>query len=166
MKGTIPVNENGFGISGAFASGARQFTAELADKMLTAAIAGAAPEISIAMAIGTVAGDYTVIHTETSPPLDSLIYWFNKKSINLYGEALLKTMAYRKKGYGITDTGVTVLKDFWNQNGIDAAELNIVDGSGLSLNWLPHTARCRCCNMPGNKAGSMLFIIPFRYTMA
>lgn len=132
VKGTIPVNENGFGISGAFASGSRQMAAELADKILNAGIAVAAPGISMTMAANTAAGDYTVIHTETSPPLDSLIYWFNKKSINLYGEALLKTMAYRKKGYGITDTGVTVLKDFWEQNGIDAAELNIVDGSGLS----------------------------------
>ncbi len=132
VKGTIPVNENGFGISGAFASGTRQFIAELSDKMLNAGIAGATPEISMTMPAGTAAGDYTVIHRETSPPLDSLIYWFNKKSINLYGEALLKTMADRKKGYGITDTGVTVLKDFWKQNGIDATELNIADGSGLS----------------------------------
>lgn len=130
VKGTIPVNENGFGISGSFASGATQFAAELSDKMLKAGIAGAVPEIS--MTADTLTGDYPVIHTATSPPLDSLIYWFNKKSINLYGEALLKTMADRKKGYGVTDTGVTVLKDFWEQHGIDAVELNIVDGSGLS----------------------------------
>ena len=132
VKGTIPVDENGFGISGAFASGARQFAAELADKMVNAGVSNAAPEINMTMTAGTAAGDYTIIHTETSPPLDSLIYWFNKKSINLYGEALLKTIAYRKKSYGITDTGVTVLKDFWKLNGIDATELNIVDGSGLS----------------------------------
>lgn len=131
VKGTIPVNENGFGISGAFASGSRQLAAELADKMLNAGIAGAPPEISNTMTAAA-GGGYTIIHTETSPSLDSLIYWFNRKSINLYGEALLKTIAYRKKSYGITDTGVTVLKDFWEQNGIDAAELNIVDGSGLS----------------------------------
>ena len=31
-----------------------------------------------------------------SPALDSIIYWFNKKSINLYGEALIKTFAYEK----------------------------------------------------------------------
>src|SRR5690606_12688686 len=34
----------------------------------------------------------TLIDTYTSPELGQLIYWFNQKSINLYGEALLHTM--------------------------------------------------------------------------
>ncbi len=72
------------------------------------------------------------LYTHYSPSLDSIIYWLLKKSINLYGEALLKTMAFEKKGFGATDTGVNVVKDFWKQNGIDPDELNIYDGSGLS----------------------------------
>jgi len=71
-------------------------------------------------------------YTHYSPSLDSIIYWLLKKSINLYGEALLKTMAFEKKGFGATDTGVNVVKDFWKQKGIDPDELNIYDGSGLS----------------------------------
>ncbi|HLG41440.1 MAG TPA: D-alanyl-D-alanine carboxypeptidase, partial [Chitinophagaceae bacterium] len=67
-----------------------------------------------------------------SPALDSIIYWFLKKSINLYGEALIKTFAYEKKGFGSTDSGVAMVKDFWKQKGIDQNELNISDGSGLS----------------------------------
>jgi len=74
----------------------------------------------------------TLIHTELSPPLDSIIYWFLKKSINLYGEALVKTFAYEKKGYGATDSGVNIVKDFWKQKAVDPGELNIYDGSGLS----------------------------------
>lgn len=73
-----------------------------------------------------------LLHTHYSPTLDSIIYWFNKKSINLYGEALIKTFAYEKKGFGSTDSGVAILKDFWKQKGIDEDELNISDGSGLS----------------------------------
>ncbi len=130
VKGTIPVNENAFAISGAFPSGVRQFIAELTDNMIKTGIAETAPEIKPVAPPG--AENYTIIHTETSPPLDSIIYWFNKKSINLYGEALLKTISYKESGYSATDTGVTVVKDFWKRNGIDAAELNIVDGSGLS----------------------------------
>ncbi|TMI83789.1 MAG: hypothetical protein E6H10_07185 [Bacteroidetes bacterium] len=67
-----------------------------------------------------------------SPPLDSIIYWFLKKSINLYGEALVKTFAYEKKGFGATDSGIVIVKDFWKQKGLDPDELNIRDGSGLS----------------------------------
>ncbi|HEX6846137.1 MAG TPA: D-alanyl-D-alanine carboxypeptidase/D-alanyl-D-alanine-endopeptidase, partial [Chitinophagaceae bacterium] len=71
-------------------------------------------------------------YTHYSPSLDSIIYWFNKKSINLYGEALIKTFAYEKNGFGSTDSGVVIVKNFWKEKGLDKNELNIVDGSGLS----------------------------------
>ena len=80
----------------------------------------------------TPANQYTVFHTITSPPLDSIIYWFNKKSINLYGEALVKTIAYKNKGVGVTNEGVELVRNFWKEKGIPTAELNMVDGSGLS----------------------------------
>jgi D-alanyl-D-alanine carboxypeptidase/D-alanyl-D-alanine-endopeptidase (penicillin-binding protein 4) len=67
-----------------------------------------------------------------SPTLDSMNYWFLKKSINLYGEALIKTMAYEKTGSGSTQKGVELVKQFWSRNGIEASALNIIDGSGLS----------------------------------
>ena len=130
VKGTIPVNENGFGVSGAFPSGVKQFIAELTDQMINAGITD--PSFEANKFFDREADDYTIVHTEISPPLDSIIYWFNKKSINLYGEALLKTMAYEKKGYSATDTGINIVKKFWEQNGIDPAEINMVDGSGLS----------------------------------
>jgi D-alanyl-D-alanine carboxypeptidase/D-alanyl-D-alanine-endopeptidase (penicillin-binding protein 4) len=71
-------------------------------------------------------------HTEQSPSLDSLIYWFNKKSINLYGEALLRTIGYQKMGRGSTENGIAILKSFWAEKGISKTALNLVDGSGLS----------------------------------
>jgi serine-type D-Ala-D-Ala carboxypeptidase/endopeptidase (penicillin-binding protein 4) len=74
----------------------------------------------------------TNLYTHYSPSLDSIIYWFNKKSINLYGEALIKTFAYEKQGFGSTDSGVAIVKKFWKEKGMDENELNIVDGSGLS----------------------------------
>ncbi len=67
-----------------------------------------------------------------SPSLDSVNYWFLKKSVNLFGEALIKTIAAIKYGDGTTDKGVNIIKDFWSKRGIDPSSLNIVDGSGLS----------------------------------
>ena len=64
--------------------------------------------------------------------LDSIVYWFNRKSINLYGEALIKTIALKEKAKGETDEGVNLLKIFWKGQGIPSTELNMVDGSGLS----------------------------------
>ena len=75
---------------------------------------------------------YKSIHVHYSPSLDSIIYWFNKKSVNLYGEALIKTLAFEKQGFGSTDSGVAIVKEFWKENGLDEDELNIFDGSGLS----------------------------------
>ena len=72
------------------------------------------------------------IYIHYSPSLDSIIYWFNKRSINLYGEALIKTFAYEKQGFGSTDSGVAIVKRFWKEKGLDDEELNIYDGSGLS----------------------------------
>jgi D-alanyl-D-alanine carboxypeptidase/D-alanyl-D-alanine-endopeptidase (penicillin-binding protein 4) len=72
------------------------------------------------------------IYVHQSPALDSIIYWFMKKSINLYGEALIKTFAFKKNGQGLTEKGVELIQNFWKERGIAPTELNIVDGSGLS----------------------------------
>jgi len=74
-----------------------------------------------------------ILDTYTSPTLERIVYWFNKKSINLYGEHLVKTIAL-KQGKDITTfDGVEVIRDFWNKKlGIDKNALNMYDGSGLS----------------------------------
>lgn len=73
-----------------------------------------------------------LIYTHYSPPLDTLSYWFLQKSINLYGEAFIKTIAYEKNHYGSTDEGVHILKDLWKSKGLNENEINMFDGSGLS----------------------------------
>lgn len=70
--------------------------------------------------------------TVTSPSLSEIIYWFNKKSINLYGEQLLKTIAWKSGKTPTTRNGAAVEINFWSSKGIDGNALNILDGSGLS----------------------------------
>ncbi len=72
------------------------------------------------------------IDDHVSPTLDSITYWFLHRSINLYGEQLIKTIALHENATVCTDTGVAILKRFWQQKGIDPAALNMFDGSGLS----------------------------------
>ena len=75
----------------------------------------------------------TILDTYTSPTLEKIVYWFNQKSINLYGEHLVKTMAWKQGKDITTPEGVDVIKDFWNKKlGIDKNAMNIYDGSGLS----------------------------------
>lgn len=74
-----------------------------------------------------------VVTLHTSPTLSQVNYWFNQKSINLYGEHLLKTIAWKHGREISTPEGVRVLQNFWKEKlGIDPDAINIMDGSGLS----------------------------------
>lgn len=130
VKGTIPVDEKAFVISGTLPSGTQQFTGELSAILIKAGV-------SDSLVVRESAEEHHLpefinIHVEKSPPLDSIIYWFNRKSINLYGEALLKAIGLKEGAYASTDTGVSCIRRFWKQIGMDENEINIVDGSGLS----------------------------------
>ena len=129
VRGTIPVSQEGFVISGAFPSPKRQFAATLAEQLREQGITA---NLSSGSEKEGAWGAFRLIHTELSPPLDSIIYWFNKKSINLYGEALVKTIAHKNGGAGTTNAGIELMKDFWKTKGVESWELGIVDGSGLS----------------------------------
>ncbi len=131
LKGTIPAMEGKFSISIATADPFLHFANEMKRNQLMAAVnypAGNSFKTSDWIPMKS----DVKIYTHESPALDSIIYWFNKKSINLYGEALVKTFALEKQGFASTDSGVAILRQFWKEKGLDPEELNMYDGSGLS----------------------------------
>jgi len=73
-----------------------------------------------------------IIFEYKSPTLDKIVYWFMRKSVNLYGETFIKTLGKEKKNQGSFDAGISYLKEFWKGKGINAAMINFADGSGLS----------------------------------
>jgi D-alanyl-D-alanine carboxypeptidase/D-alanyl-D-alanine-endopeptidase (penicillin-binding protein 4) len=136
ISGTIPPGEKNFIISGAVTDPVYEILLDFNFALMTDSVNsepryGGYTRDSFS---DDSAGLKTIRHVYThySPALDSIIYWFNKKSINLYGEALLKTFAYEKQGFAFADSGVVIVKNFWKQKGISDKELNICDGSGLS----------------------------------
>jgi D-alanyl-D-alanine carboxypeptidase/D-alanyl-D-alanine-endopeptidase (penicillin-binding protein 4) len=150
IRGTIPVNENQFKISGAMTNPANQFIETLKDSLKDKF--NQKDYLSASNIYEPLKNKPKIFHTEFSPSLDSITYWFNKKSINLYGEALIKTIAYEKKGFASTDSGVAIVKDFWKQKGIDEDELNIYDGCGLSpLNRVTTHAQVEILKYAQNK---------------
>jgi D-alanyl-D-alanine carboxypeptidase/D-alanyl-D-alanine-endopeptidase (penicillin-binding protein 4) len=134
IRGTIPVGESRFVISGAMPSARRQFVNTLMEALAAAGIRSIPSSDSTPLPdLDKYPGDYIkVVHRELSPSLDSLVYWFLKKSINLYGEALVKTFANQKQVDVTTENGIKLLKDYWKEKGIAPTELNMADGSGLS----------------------------------
>ncbi|MEP6681704.1 MAG: D-alanyl-D-alanine carboxypeptidase/D-alanyl-D-alanine-endopeptidase [Parafilimonas sp.] len=133
-EGTIPKGIDEFKVSGAVAYAADQFKHELDSSLKK-------NNITVK---NIITGNYYQtkhlpvpsiqqnIVTYNSPTLDSIVYWFLQKSINLYGECLLKTIAYKQENVGATTLGIYDLKKIWQQNGIDSSAINIFDGSGLS----------------------------------
>lgn len=128
VRGTIPIGENKFTISGSMPNGAQQLAITL-----EAAIKNQTPE-EVALQVKPVqtASKPVVFYTHNSPELSKVSYWFLNKSINLYGEAILKTLAVEKAQSSEIRAGVKTIQNFWKNQGIDAYSLNIQDGSGLS----------------------------------
>ncbi|HRI25586.1 MAG TPA: D-alanyl-D-alanine carboxypeptidase/D-alanyl-D-alanine-endopeptidase [Ferruginibacter sp.] len=137
IRGTVPAGEDSFFVSGSSTDGAYLFSNALLDKFEKAGITinqGAYSMFNAFMnnqpySVFTPGKTLGVFY---SPPFDSINYWFLKKSVNLYGEAFVKTMAYEKTGSGDTDTGISVIRKFWQEKGIERSALNMLDGSGLS----------------------------------
>ncbi len=135
VRGTVPAGKPDFTISGSFPFPSLQFAKELLDKLSADRIkvnGGIRTSLDFKANKEVMKYSSNALNAIVSPTLDSIIYWFLQKSINLYGEALIKTMAYEKRGLGVTDSGVVIVKDFWERHGLDEKELNIYDGSGLS----------------------------------
>ncbi|HMR19478.1 MAG TPA: D-alanyl-D-alanine carboxypeptidase/D-alanyl-D-alanine-endopeptidase [Sphingobacterium sp.] len=73
------------------------------------------------------------LDTHRSPALTEIVHWFNQKSINLYGEALLRSIAYSDGGKISTTAGTRSLQKFWEDRlQLINTELGVIDGSGLS----------------------------------
>ena len=140
LRGTAPLQKEETVISGSLPHPARHVALLWKDALKKAGIiragdkftsGGIRAELALEPADSTIHPD-NWIGESVSPALDSINYWFLRRSINLYGEALVKTLALEKKGVVSTEGGVGVVKDFWAGHGIDRAALHILDGSGLS----------------------------------
>ncbi len=135
-KGTIPVGERNFVISGAVQNPSEFACRAIKVKLDSAKLIYHIPgikETSLSIPWRDPDTSQKVLIAEHfSPPLDSLNFWFLRRSINLYGEAFIKTIAFEKTGFGSTEKGVELVQEFWAKQGIDKAAINIIDGSGLS----------------------------------
>ncbi|MGV3528296.1 MAG: D-alanyl-D-alanine carboxypeptidase/D-alanyl-D-alanine endopeptidase [Flavisolibacter sp.] len=127
VRGTIPAGGNNFTISGSMPSGEVQFLHTLYDLLKSRGVSMKGAFTATAKV------NITTLHTEVSPPLDSISYWFLKRSINLYGEALAKTIADQTGKEATTNNGVKIIKDLWKEKTpVDVSAFNMYDGSGLS----------------------------------
>ncbi|MGE9312155.1 D-alanyl-D-alanine carboxypeptidase/D-alanyl-D-alanine-endopeptidase [Niabella sp. CJ426] len=127
LKGTIPAGKNDFVISGSMYDPSRQFAKTIISELKDVAV--------IKENIQLTSRSYDNVdwlYTHTSPTMAKIVYWFLRKSINLYGEALIRTIALKMKGEATTEKGVEAVQEYWKTKGIDPEEMHLYDGSGLS----------------------------------
>ena len=128
LTGTIPAGQNGFVVSGSVYDPANQFV-----KTVINSLKGTVRFSNTAVtATSQEAKEVKWFYTNSSPELSKIIYWFLRKSINLYGEALLRTVGLNRKGMATTDNGIAAIQEHWKTRGVDVDELHLYDGSGLS----------------------------------
>ena len=132
LRGTIPQGKE-FVIKGSMAAPLNVFIDEMKDELKKRSIV---MNSEIGLPRGedkSIPGEYTTLVQYVSPTLDSMNYWFLRESINLYGEAFLKTIGLKMSGgFGSTKEGLDAVIGFWADQGIGRSALKIKDGSGLS----------------------------------
>ena len=130
LEGTIPLGSSRFTIKGAMPDPALFFVRYLRNYLQTAGIA-----VNGTVKKSAYPKNYrnTVLIAELlSPPLSEIIYWINKRSINLFAEQLLKMIAVRRMGEGSIEKGVKAVESFLDSLKINTDGFQMDDGSGLS----------------------------------
>jgi D-alanyl-D-alanine carboxypeptidase/D-alanyl-D-alanine-endopeptidase (penicillin-binding protein 4) len=130
VRGTVPAGVKEFVISGSIKDPGSYFQKSLRErsnqKGYTVLQQAKVKTTAIAKASGK------TLSVLLSPGLDSIVYFFLQKSVNLYGEALVKQLALKAGKEANTAEGIKWLRDYWEAKGIERGALRIVDGSGLS----------------------------------
>ena len=140
LYGVIPAGRERYEIKGDLPDPplflARYFSGEL--KRQGVAVALPATTYRLLREKGEVKTDArTTLITTYSPTLARIVRQTNYKSINLFADALLKTIGLRYEGRDSLSLssfgrGIRVLKAFWRAKGLDVEGLHLYDGSGLS----------------------------------
>ena len=135
VRGTIPPGKSGYTVMGS-APDPALFCAEALRNELS--IYGIIPEKGIStVRILQLENKYTplqrtTVHTIQSPPLKDIVYWTNKRSINLYAEHLIRMIGKHRFGKGSLENGLKALEEYWKSKGLSMDGFFLYDGSGLS----------------------------------
>jgi D-alanyl-D-alanine carboxypeptidase/D-alanyl-D-alanine-endopeptidase (penicillin-binding protein 4) len=90
-------------------------------------------EVSGEVRRGGVGSETDTLFVISSSPLRALINDINKNSNNFASEMLLKNLGAHLKGFpGTAEKGLSIIKEFLSELGMDSSECYLADGSGVS----------------------------------
>ncbi len=135
VRGTIPPARQGFRIKGSIANPALFCAFQLQQELEKVGVEAQKDYSTIRILQDE--GKYvprkkTFLDKVISPPLSKIVYWTNKKSINLYAEHLLKMLGKHRFGKGTRENGVRLVEEYLKTCNVDTKGFFMEDGSGLS----------------------------------
>ncbi len=132
ITGTIPVNNNDFVLKASIQDPPLFLAGQLTGLLENEGITVNEKPSSARLEKTYSAGRLITISEIPSPPLSSVIEVLNHESVNLIAETLLKQLGKNFRDSGSTVSGIKVIRDYFEHNGLQSEGLFMEDGSGLS----------------------------------
>lgn len=128
LRGTIPVGNSIFTIKGSIPDPPLYFGYRVKNYLDSSGI-----EIEANVQRLKIPNDsIQTIHTHTSKPLSDIVTNTLHRSVNLYCEALVKTLGAKSLHSGTAAAGLRVVEGYLSSAGVDTKAMFLMDGSGLS----------------------------------
>ena len=135
LSGTIPLTSREFTIKGSMPNPGHYVAFELTSHLINNGILVKGPASylreEIALGFGK-PNDLKIIETLKSDSLINILYWCNKKSVNLFCEHLMKQIAVSQNQEASYANAQNIIAEQLSKNNVDIAGINNLDGSGLS----------------------------------
>lgn len=132
LRGTIPPQRSSFTVRIAVPDPALSCAQQLQNALAQSGISAATPVTTQSQTTASKSNARQTLHSLASPPVSEIVFWTNKRSINLYAEHLLKTIGKTKYAQPTYAKGIEAVKSFMSERGIPTDGLLLQDGSGLS----------------------------------
>jgi serine-type D-Ala-D-Ala carboxypeptidase/endopeptidase (penicillin-binding protein 4) len=156
LSGTIPPGTTEFSIKGSLPDPSHMLIYSLGKKLIVKGVEVPLPGPQLTPCIHT--AERKILYIHSSIALKDIVKATNGQSINLYAEALLKSVAIKIKKTGSTKAGIKVVKEYWVKKGMDTAGFFMNDGSGLSAtNAIPANTLSQIMYLAGKEAYSASF---------
>ncbi|MEZ4883357.1 MAG: D-alanyl-D-alanine carboxypeptidase/D-alanyl-D-alanine-endopeptidase [Chitinophagales bacterium] len=135
IRGTIPPARQGFRVKGSISNPALFCAYQLQQELVKVGIEAGKGYSTVRILEHE--GKYvplkrTFLTKIISPPLSKIVYWTNKKSINLFAEHLLKALGKHRFGKGTRENGVLLVEEYLKTCNVNTKGFFMEDGSGLS----------------------------------
>lgn len=128
VRGSIPAGSGTFTIKGALPDPPLLLAQTLQQELSGVGI----PTQGADRRFMSTVSDRTTLYTHYAPPLSAIVERTNMESVNLYCEAMLRTIGWEQSQEGRYAAGHKAIQEYWESRGLSWEGVFLDDGSGLS----------------------------------